>query len=132
MIASVEVYIDTANGRSTTVIMNRSTPFTASRVAALSVGITVNEDYRTNIGVFNASDQPQTITAQVYASGAAEDLRQTITFHLPPNGWSQKSVSARVEEGYIIWQIPLLAYPYVVGVDNVSNDGTLTVPMPLE
>ena len=93
--------------------------------------VTVDRFTRTNAGVFNSSNQSQTVTARVYYS-ASDDPNQTITFSLPPKAWAQKSVSARGEGGYIYWTIPREAYLWVVSVDNRSNDGTLAVPIPLE
>ena len=91
--------------------------------------VTVDGSTRTNAGVFNNSNQSQTVTARVYYT-ASDDPDQTITFSLPPKGWAQKSVSARGEGGYILWRIPREAYLWVVSVDNQSNDGTLSVPTP--
>ena len=91
--------------------------------------VTVDGSTRTNAGVFNNSNQSQTVTARVYYTNS-DDPDQTITFSLPPKGWAQKSVSARGERGYILWRIPREAYLWVVSVDNRSNDGTLSVPTP--
>lgn len=131
-LASVEVYIDTDNGRSTTVVSNRPTPFKPYSGEAISLGVEVSKDQRTNIGVFNNSAHSQTVTAQVWAGDGSEEPVQTITFDLSAKSWSQKSVSAKVDNGFIYWQIPREAYLYVVGVNNQSQDGTLTVPIPLE
>ena len=89
--------------------------------------VTVDGSTRTNAGVFNNSNQSQTVTASVYYT-ASDDPDQTIMFSLPPKGWAQKSVSARGERGYIFWRIPRQAYLWVVNVDNRSNDGTLSFP----
>lgn len=95
--------------------------------------VTVDGSTRTNAGVFNNSNRSQTVTASVYYPDSdSEDADQTITFSLPPKGWSQKPVSARGTRGYIFWRIPREAYLWVVSVDNRSNDGTLSVPIPLE
>lgn len=131
-VASVEVFIDTSSGRNTTVVLNQPTPPLLYTGSAISLGVNVNDDKRTNIGVFNSSSQSQTVTARVHSGERGTDPVQIIRFNLPARGYSQKSVSARVENGFIRWLIPREAYLYVVSVDNSSNDGTLTFPIPLE
>ena len=131
-VASVEVYIDTENGRNTTVVSNLPLPMQPYSEAAISFGITVNDDYRTNIGVFNNSTRSQTVTANLWSGEGDDDPLQVIEFDLPAKAWSQKSVSAQVEGGYIYWVVPQEAYLYVVGVDNNTNDGTLTYPIALD
>ena len=131
-VASVEVFIDTSSGRNTTVVLNQPTPPLLYTGSAISLGVNVNDDKRTNIGVFNSSSQSQTVTARVHSGERGADPVQIIRFNLPARGYSQKSVSARVENGFIRWQIPQEAYLYVVSVDNSSNDGTLNFPIPLE
>ena len=131
-VASVEVYIDSSSGRNTTVVVNQPTPPLLYRGSAISFGVNVDDDRRTNIGVFNSSSRSQAVTARVHSGERGADPVQIIRFDLPAKGYSQKSVSARVENGFISWQIPGEAYLYVVSVDNSSNDGTLTFPIPLE
>lgn len=131
-IASVEVFIDTSSGRNTTVVLNQPTPPLRYTGSAISLGVNVNDDKRTNIGVFNSSSRSQTVTARVHSGERGADPVQVIRFNLPGKGYSQKSVSASVENGFISWSIPREAYLYVVSVDNNSNDGTLTFPIPLE
>ena len=125
---SAEVYTTSSQGKYTTVVHNGPAPLTPYSLRAESVGVvTVDGSTRTNAGVFNNSNQSQTVTARVYYT-ASDDPDQTITFSLPPKGWAQKSVSARGESGYILWRIPREAYLWVVSVDNLSNDGTLSFP----
>ena len=131
-VASVEVYIDSSNGRNTTVVLNQPTPPLLYTGSAISFGVNVDDDKRTNIGVFNSSSRSQTVTARVHSGERGADPVQVIRFDLPAKGYSQKTISARVENGFISWQIPGEAYLYVVSVDNSSNDGTLTFPIPLE
>ena len=131
-VASVEVYIDSSSGRNTTVVVNQPTPPLLYTGSAISFGVNVDDDKRTNIGVFNSSSRSQTVTARVRSGERGADPVQIIRFDLPAKGYSQKTISARVENGFISWQIPGEAYLYVVSVDNSSNDGTLTFPIPLE
>ena len=127
---SAEVYTTSSEGTYTTVVHNGPTPLTPYSLRAASVGVvTVNGSTRTNAGVFNNSNQSQTVTAYLYYPATdSDDPDQTITFSLPPKGWAQKSVSARGESGYILWRLPREAYLWVVSVDNLSNDGTLSFP----
>lgn len=131
---SAEVYTSSSQGKYTTVVHNGPAPLTPYSSRAASVGVvTVDGATRTNAGVFNNSNRSQTVTARVYYPDiGSEDPDQTVTFSLPPKGWAQKSVSARGTRGYIYWRIPQEAYLWVVSVDNRSNDGTLSVPTPLE
>ncbi len=125
---SAEVYTTSSEGKYTTVVHNGPAPLTPYSSVAGSVGVvTVDRSTRTNAGVFNNSNQSQTVTARVYYTGS-ENPDQTLTFSLPPKGWAQKSVSARGERGYIFWRIPQEAYLWVMSVDNHSNDGTLSFP----
>ena len=131
-VASVEVFIDRSGGRNTTVVLNQPTPPLLYAGSAISFGVNVNDGKRTNIGVFNSSSRSQMVTARVHSGEKGADPVQVISFNLPAKGYSQKSVSAPVENGFISWSIPQEAYLYVVSVDNSSNDGTLTFPIPLE
>ena len=125
---SAEVYIKSENGKYTTVVSNQPLPLVPYSSWASSIGgVAVNGSNRTNIGVFNSSDRSQTVTAYVYYEG--EDPEQTITFDMRPKSWAQKTVTARGEDGQIVWRIPREAYLWVVGVDNDSNDGALAVPI---
>lgn len=127
-VASVEVYIESSGGKNTTVVTNQPLPLSPYSGAAASFGMTVNDYTRTNIGVFNSSERRQTVTAKVY-SGQRGDDPETIRFGLRPKAWLQKSISRRVDGGYIVWDIPQEAYLWAVEVDNDSNDGTLTFPI---
>lgn len=131
---SAEVYTTSSDGTYTTVVHNGPAPLTPYLSRAASVGVVkVDGSTRTNAGVFNNSNRSQTVTASVYYPDSdSEDADQTITFSLPPKGWAQKPISARGTRGYIFWRVPREAYLWVVSVDNRSNDGTLSVPTPLE
>lgn len=121
-ISRVEVWIDTDSGRNTTVVSALPFPLRPYSGNAISLGVNVSERYRTNIGVFNSSSNQQTIQAKLGS--------EVIEFNLPPKTWSQKSISSEVSRGQILWYVPEEAYLYVVEVDNTSQDGTLTYPIP--
>ncbi len=130
-VSRVEVYIDTDSGRNITVVSALPFPLRPYSTPTLALGVTVNEDYRTNIGVFNASPSRQVIMATIYRPS---NKLQEIKFDLPAKSWSQKSISVQLKNGFVIWNSPndlQSYYPYIVEVDNESQDGTLTYPIPL-
>ena len=126
---SAEVYTRSPEGTYTTVVHNGPDPPMPYSSKAWSIGVvTVNNSTRTNAGVFNDSDQSQTVIATIVYPSTDEEQR--LTFSLPPKGWAQKTITAKGERGYILWTIPQQAYLWVVSVDNASNDGTLSFPTP--
>lgn len=50
---TAEVYRDSPNGRYTTTVVNGIVPLVDSGPSAYSAGITVGQDQRVNVGVFN-------------------------------------------------------------------------------
>ena len=124
---TAEVYTDSPNGRfSTTVVNGIYPPFSEGFELNFNVGINVNASRRTNIGVLNWETAPSLIDARVYDGYGT--LVQTITFDLAPEAWQQKSISAQVDDGFVVWEVIGEAeahYFYAVEVDNESNDGTL-------
>ena len=126
---SAEVYTRSLEGTYTTVVHNGPDPPMPYSSKAWSIGVvTVNNSTRTNAGVFNDSDQSQTVIATIVYPSTDEEQR--LTFSLPPKGWAQKTITAKGERGYILWTIPQQAYLWAVSVDNGSNDGTLSFPTP--
>ena len=124
---TAEVYTDSPNGRFSTTVVNGIIPlFVESSDPEYNVGISVNRNRRTNIGVWNWEKKPSSIEAKVFdASGT---LVQTIGFELKEEAWQQKNISAPVENGHVRWEIngeSKTHYFYAVEVDNQSNDGTL-------
>jgi hypothetical protein len=127
---TAEVYSDSPNGRHTTSVVNGILPFVDPGPSAYSAGITVDQDQRVNVGVFNLGITATSVQAVVHdASGA---VTQTIDFSVGPLAWQQKAVSKSVADGFIMWQIDArasLPFLWAVSVDNRSNDGTLTWPV---
>ena len=123
---TAEVYTDSPNGRFTTTVVNGILPSSNIVVEeAFHSGITVNEDQRVNIGVFDVDQFSESITARVYDATGAEVQR--IDFH--GNVWDQKSITVPVDNGYIEWKVSpevnLSLFLWAVTIDNKSNDGTL-------
>ena len=124
---TAEVFTDSPNGRFSTTVVNGIIPtFVRSTEPDFNVGITVNQDRRTNIGVWNWDTKPSSVEAKVFdASGM---LVQTIGFELKGEAWQQKTISTPLENGHVRWEIngeSEAHYFYAVEVDNQSNDGTL-------
>ena len=124
---TAEVYTDSPNGRFSTTVVNGIIPtFVRSTEPDFNVGITVNQDRRTNIGVWNWDTKPSSVEAKVF-DGSGMQV-QTIGFELKGKAWQQKTISTPVENGHVRWEIngeSEAHYFYAVEVDNQSNDGTL-------
>lgn len=127
---TAEVYSDSPHGRYTTSVVNGILPLVDPGPRAFSAGITVDQDQRVNVGVFNLGLTTTSVQAVVHDSSGS--VIQTIDFSVGPLAWQQKAVSNSVADGFITWQIDALAslpYLWAVSVDNRSNDGTLTWPV---
>ena len=124
---TAEVYTDSPNGRFSTTVVNGIYPlFSEGYELNFNVGINVNASRRTNIGVLNWGTEPSSIEARVRDGDGT--LVQTIRFDLAPEAWQQKSISAPVDDGFVVWEAKGESdshYFYAVEVDNRSNDGTL-------
>ena len=128
---TAEVYSDSPHGRNTTSVVNGILPLVESGPRAFSAGITVDQDQRVNVGVFNLGLTRISVQAVVHDSSGS--VTQTIDFGVGPLAWRQKAVSNAVANGFIRWQIDAapesLPFLWAVSVDNRSNDGTLTWPV---
>ena len=124
---TAEVYTDSPNGRFSTTVVNGIIPvFSQGKEPEYNPGISVNQNRRTNIGVFNISNDPSSIEAKVH--DAFGMLVQTIGFELKGLAWQQKTIGAPVDNGNVRWETngeSEIHYFYAVEVDNASNDGTL-------
>ena len=125
---TAEVYTDSPNGRFSTTVVNGIDPLAAVGYESnYNVGINVSASRRTNIGVLNGEMAPSSIEARVYDGYGT--LVQTIRFDLDDEAWQQKSISAPVDNGFVVWDVngdSAVHYFYAVEVDNRSNDGTLS------
>ncbi len=93
-------------------------------------GVTSNADQRINVGVFNDSSDYKTFYA-IVGDGNGNTV-ETITLRVPAKAWAQKPVTSRMENGIIGWgcaESSCSAYPWVVTVNNQSNDGSLAQPI---
>lgn len=129
---TAEVYTDSPNGRFTTTVANGLMPLISDETTAVSAGITIDENQRVNLGIFNPdTDAGAAVRAKVYDAGGT--MIEEIRFEAGPGEWRQKSIRVPVTNGIIWWEIPKgAAYLWTVAVDNRSNDGTLSYPIRLE
>ena len=134
---TAEVYTDSPNGRYSTVVIDgdgSDAVFFCRRaipgLVVVNPGITVNEMQRVNVGLFN--EWPDTSTILAHVGDAGGNIVQTIEFNVPAYSWAQKSISARVENGFVSWTCETsacAAYLWAVTVDNQSNDGRFLPPI---
>ena len=122
---TAEVVNDQGNGKFKTVVasgplLEPSYP----ELDNLSLGVNVDGDTRTNLGVFNDSNEANTIDAEVY--DASGNKVTTVTFdNVGSRTWAQKGLTGvTVKGGYIRWKMQATAFCWAVVVDNKSNDGT--------
>jgi len=130
-----EVYNDTGNGRYSTVVVNGNGPsrisFTSSEFEAVfHSGITSSENQRVNIG-FLGIIVDGTVTATV--RDADSNIVETLRFG---SGWKQTKLESVVENGSVMWECEAreerstcMGYPFVVVVDNLTNDGRYLQPI---
>jgi hypothetical protein len=124
---TAEVYTDSPNGRYKTVVLNGIQPQTLTGLRrATSIGLNVNANERTNLGVLNDASATANVKAEVYSDTG--QLVETLTFTVPPKGWAQQSVTASITNGRVEWKMDNSIYAWSVSVDNRSNDGSLMYP----
>lgn len=117
-IVSAEVWTD--DGRYGTSIP--ALEFAGTDSPSFAPGVTVSTNTRTNIGCFNQSGAPNTVTASILDATGHLTLG-TVTLNLAANAWSQTAVSTIVNEGYVRFTPSDAAVCYAVVVDNFTNDG---------
>ena len=129
-IVNAQVYVDTSAGRYSTSVQFADDlgAVTPSR-PGFAVGISVNSNFRTNVGCASNTSAPQTITFSVF--DADYDLvGQSTSFTLAGYGWGQYSVAVPVSNGGLRVETTGNAVCYAVEVNNVSNDGTYQLVVP--
>jgi hypothetical protein len=122
---TAEVYSESPGGKYKTVVSDGPEWVRQSKEnIPYNIGINVNAQERTNIGVFNfRSSASLAVKAEVFdASGS---LVETLQFSLGPRAWEQKPLTVPVTNGTVKWTLADAAYVYAVTVDNTSNDGTM-------
>ena len=128
---TAEVYTDSPNGRYSTTVVSGIIPTVVNGIEPdFNVGISVNQNRRTNIGVWNRDTRPSSVEAKVF--DAYGTLLETIGFELKGEARQQETVSVPVDNGLVRWEIngeSRTHYFYAVEVDNGSNDGTLAWSM---
>jgi hypothetical protein len=114
---TAEVYTDSPNGRYKTVVLNGIQPECLTGLRrATSIGLNVNANERTNLGVLNNASATANVRAEVYNSTG--QLVETLIFTIPPKGWAQQAVTANITDGLVEWKTDNQIYAWSVGVDN--------------
>lgn len=124
LIVTSEVYVDGPNGRySTPTEAWNILDFVGSTYLEFTVGVNVNDSFRTNLACMNDGFSSETVFADVYSPAGPFIGRVSIT--IPADGWSQQVLSFPVTNGVVIWRAPsVFQFCYASVVHNVSNDGT--------
>ncbi len=122
---TAEVYSESPGGKYKTVVSDGPEWVRQSKEnIPYNIGINVNAQERTNIGVFNfRSTASLTVKAEVFDGSGA--LVETFQFNLGPRAWEQKALTVPVTNGTVKWTLADAGYVYAVTVDNKSNDGTM-------
>jgi hypothetical protein len=116
-VVSAEVWTD--DGRYGTSIP--ALEFAGTDSPSFAPGVTVNAGTRTNVGCFNQSGSPNTITGAVLDGNGM--TIGTVTLNLAANAWGQTALSTIIHDGYIRFTPSDAAVCYAVVVDNFTNDG---------
>jgi hypothetical protein len=129
-IVNAQVYVETGAGRYSTSVQFADDlgAITASR-PGFAVGISVNSNFRTNVGCASNTSNTQTVTFSVFDS-AYNLVGQPSSFPLAGFGWGQYIVDVPVTNGGIHIETTGNAVCYAVEVNNVSNDGTYQLVVP--
>ena len=117
-VVSAEVWTD--DGRYGTSIP--ALEFAGTDSPSFAPGVTVSANTRTNVGCFNQSGAPNTVTGTILDATGTLTLG-TVTLNLAANAWSQTALSTIVNEGYVRFTPSDAAVCYAVVVDNFTNDG---------
>ena len=117
-VVSAEVWTD--DGRYGTSIP--ALEFAGTDSPSFAPGVTVGTNTRTNVGCFNQSGAPNTVTGTILDASGTLTLG-TVTLNLAANAWSQTALSTIVNEGYVRFTPSDAAVCYAVIVDNLTNDG---------
>jgi hypothetical protein len=117
-ILSAEIYTTSSGSRFGTSLPTLLFPGTDSR--SFSVGVTVDANNRANVGCFNESGKPNTVTATVFDATGAQVT--TVQLPLGPNAWGQRAVAAAVSGGYVRFDPSGPASCYAVVANNATND----------
>ena len=129
-IVSAQVYVDTGAGRYTTSVQFADDlgAITPDR-PGYAVGISVNSNFRTNIGCASNSSAPQLITLRAFDRDFFL-VGDPFSFTIGGFGWAQYSIRVPLNNGGIIFEATRNAVCFAVEVNNVSNDGTYQLAIP--
>jgi hypothetical protein len=98
--------------------------FAGSSTRSFAPGISVDSNWRTNVGCFNQAAAAQKVRATVFDSSGKQQVG-VAELNLAANGWGQTSINSIVSNGYVQFDPVEDAVCYAVVVDNATNDGRL-------
>ncbi len=134
-VVTAEVYTEGPNGRYTTPLTGLLTRDRVPRADesgyARAQALIFNSSNRANFGCTNVDDIATVVSAEFWGRSGAEEVVQTVSLTLPPQGWRQLSVPIKADWLRANFRITsggglLGTYCYGVTVNNASNDGTAT------
>src|SRR5262249_17868439 len=97
--------------------------FPSTGAPAFAPGVTVNTDFRTNVGCFNETAAANHVDADIY-DGEGHEL-STVSLDLPAHAWGQEGVKVDASGGLVKFETSGPADCYAVVVSNPSGDGRL-------
>jgi hypothetical protein len=129
-IVNSQVYVDTVAGRYTTAVQFADDlgDITPSRPGYV-VGVSINSQFRVNVGCASNSAFPQTITFQAF-DAFNNAIGNQFSFPLAGYGWAQYSANFVLTNGGVYITASDNAVCYAVEVNNISNDGTFQLATP--
>lgn len=91
---------------------------------SFSLGVLVDGNNRTNIGIFNDANSENTVTIDVYSASSSNPVA-TLTRTVGPKTWNQFGLAdVTVVGGYVRYRVTDAAFIWAVTVSNDSGDGT--------
>jgi hypothetical protein len=129
-IVNSQVYVDSFLGRYTTAVQFADDlgDITPSRPGYV-VGVSINSQFRVNVGCASNTPLSQTITFQAFDANNFAVGSQA-TFTLAGYGWAQLSANFVLTNGGVYITASDNAVCYAVEVNNDSNDGTFQLATP--
>lgn len=118
----VSTEVRTGSGNSVFSTPVPSLEFAGSSSPSFAGGVTVDSNWRTNVGCYNQASSANNVTIKVLDKSGATTIG-TMTLNLAANAWAQGPVSAVVSDGYVRFEPSDSAVCYAVVVSNTTNDG---------
>jgi len=118
-VVNAEVWTISGGGRYGTSVTTSTAD--GSPAEAYSPGIRVDSQFRSNVGCFNDSTEPNSVVADVF--DASSNLVNSIMLTVPAGAWAQTAIPGNVSSGYVRFRPSQSAFCWAVVVNNTTNDG---------